>query len=428
MGDALVTGKGTSWEIKPGVYQYRFSMGKDSETGKYRYSPKRTLHCKSKNKRGREAELREAMEAYKTELNTGVAPAKSTPQTVGEYAEQFHALRRGTMRSPLSYDREGYDIAHIKALFGDVRLTALKPPIIKEAYAKARERGTFSESELHKIHAKLRQIMQEAVDDELIVKNPCAKISVPRPQAMERQALSAEEAHRLLECLQEGDIEAHKVAVLLMLSTGMRRGEALGLTWEHVNLESKDIYICQQYAKDKTLREPKSAMSKRHLSISEGLADVLKAWKGTQAEYLLSLAERQTERTPVVSNDLGRHMDPNNFNRWFRDWCCEFGFGERTEGAEPYTDSQGHRRVRKRGYSGLTPHMLRHTQATLLIGANADIKTVQARLGHSSVNLTLNTYSHAIAAKDREAADTFASIIGDTKNARSTENDAGEAV
>ena len=421
----LVKGNGSVYSPKPGVYEYRFNLGKDPETGKYRYSPKRTLHCKSKNKRGREAELREALEAYKTELNTGIVPAKSTPQTVGEYAEQFHALRKGTMRSPLSYDREGYDIAHIKTLFGNVRLTALKPLVIKEAYAKARKEGTFSESELHKIHAKLSQIMKEAVNDELLAKNPCAKISVPRPQAAERQALSADEARRLLECLQEGELDAHKVAVLLMLGTGMRRGEALGLTWEHVDLENGDVYICQQFAKDKVLREPKSAMSKRHLSISSGLTDVLRTWKAAQAEYLLQLAERQIGRTPVASNDLGQHMDPNNFNRWFRDWCCEHGFGERTKEEEPYVDSQGRKRTRKRGYRGLTPHMLRHTQATLLIGANADIKTVQARLGHSSVNLTLNTYSHAIAAKDKEAANIFASIIGDTK---STDSEGGRAV
>lgn len=455
----LVTGKGTSWEIKPGVYQYRFNLGKDPMSGmvfesgdpdipesacaldkggdfakpkvtygsataeqkaavrrwkvptKYLYSPKRTLHCESKSKRGREAELADAMAAYKVELNTGLAPTRTTPQTVGEYAEQFHALREGTMRSQLSYSRERYDIDHIKVLFGDVKLTALKPPVIKAGYARARKEGLFSENELNKLHTKLGQIMKEAVNDELITSNPCAKISVPRPQPKEREALTAEEAHRLLECLQEGQMDARKVGALLMLDTGMRRGEMLGLTWEHVDLDAGSVYICQQYANDKVLREPKSKMSRRHLHLSDGMTAVLAAWKTAQAEYLLQIAERPIGRTPVVNNELGQHMDPNNFNRWFRDWCCDHGFGQRVGEEQTFVDTTGRKRARKRGYRGLTPHMLRHTQATLLIGANTDIKTVQARLGHSSVNLTLDTYSHAIAAKDKDAADTFSSLI-----------------
>lgn len=263
MEERIVTGKGTSWEIKPGVYQYRFSLGKDPDTNKYRQSSKRTLHCVSKNKRGREAELREAMEAYKVELNTGTVPLRTSSQTVGEYADQFHRLRKGTMRSELSYEREGYDIQHIKLLFGKIKLTALKPLAIKEKYAEVRKERLFSESEIHKIHAKLSQIMNEAIDDELIARNPCDKISVPRPDSAERESLSAQEARRLRDCLTEGPMTAKKVGTLLMLDTGIRRGEMLGLTWQHVDLEKDTIYVCQQFAKDKVLREPKSKKSKR---------------------------------------------------------------------------------------------------------------------------------------------------------------------
>ena len=78
-----------------------------------------------------------------------------------------------------------------------------------------------------------------------------------------------------------------------------------------------------------------------------------------------------------------------------------------------YIERDGKMYARGTKYSGLTPHMLRHTQATLLIGENVDIKTVSSRLGHSTVKLTLDTYAHAIAAKDQAAANTIGNLLSD---------------
>ena len=104
------------------------------------------------------------------------------------------------------------------------------------------------------------------------------------------------------------------------------------------------------------------------------------------------------------------NMDPNNYGRWFREWCSDNGFGEFEE-VTHYVEKGGKEYARGRKYKGLTPHMLRHTQATLLIGEGVDIKTVSNRLGHSTIQLTLDQYSHAIAAKDRGAADRFGELL-----------------
>lgn len=422
----LVKGKGTFWEIRPGYYKYRFSLGKDPETGKYRYSPKRSLHCKSKNKRGREAELRAAMERYRQELNSNEVALRQRPLTVGEYADQFHELRRGTLRSALSYKREELDIKHIKEMFGTCKLPSLSPLTIKRAYAEARKGGRFSESELHKAHSKLSQIMKEAVRDELILKNPCEMISVPRPEPKERYSLSPQEASRFFRCLHDdfyrlkGD-EEHRISslqeisrvigTLLLLDTGMRRGEMLGLSWRYVDFKDGTVYICQQYANDKKLREPKSRMSRRRIHLSSWMADALNQWKTLQEEYFRTLEIERDDDAPIVSNERGCNTDPNNYDRWFRSYCAKNGFGSFEGETKEYYDSKGIKRYRKTGYVGLTPHGLRHTHASALVSENCDIKTVQARLGHSSVNLTLNIYAHAVEGKDREAADVFSKLI-----------------
>lgn len=412
----VVIGKGSYWKIRTGEYYCRFSMGKDPETGKYRYSPKRRFKAKSKGG------ILRAMEEYKTELNAGLAVRPSN-KTVGGYAVAFHELRAGTMGSPLAYERGGYDVRHIQELFGNMSLKNLRPGDIKGAYAEARKNGRFSESELHRIHVKLSQIMDAAVADEFIARNPCATISVPMPKDIGREAPSLETIVRLQSCLLASDPSAQVTATLLMLECGMRKGEALGLTWGLYDEESRALDISQQYSSDLTLRAPKSAMSRRRVSATDTLADYLSAWKKFQREELDHYVLPQGPDTPLVHSisvaksgpEMGRaevrHMDGHNYSRWFRDFCVDNGFGTYAKVTKEFVKS-GVKHVRGTGYKGLCPHQLRHAQATYLIGAGTDIKTVQARLGHANVSTTLQIYSHAIAANDRKAADAFEAALG----------------
>ena len=432
----------------PGVYRYRHSLGKDPSTGKYRYSPYRTIHTNKKS------EVLAAMEDYKRELNDGVYIRK-VPDTVGRYAQRFHDNRVGSI-SPLAYEREALDVMHIDQLFGEVKLQELRSFMIEDAYAKVRRDERFSDSELNKIHAKLSQVLDCAVRDELIIKNPASAIVVSRPKAKEREYLKPEEAARLRNiALQEPS--ANTTCILLMLDTGIRRGEALGLVWENVSLEKREVFIKQQFATDKTIRPPKSKRSIRKIAISEWLVDFLSVWKDRQEEILKDFRLTPTGQTPLVHSvtrddeqripQIG-FMDPNDFNRWFRQFCVDNGFGRyegkhvnryisRTvDGVETHrkydesewsalqTELKAHPELRKEekihvyktetrpyGYSGLHPHMLRHTQATLLIHAGVDMKTVQTRIGHASISTTLDIYGHASDAADVAASDAFSAVL-----------------
>lgn len=404
---------------RPGVYRLYFSLGKDPETGKYLRSPKRTFYCKSKNPKNWARECENALRAYRAELE-GARKPEETARSVSEYANDFHALREGTMGSPLAYEREGYDVRHIEELFGDIRLADIRSDDIRHAYAEARKSGRFSESEIRRIHVKLKQVMQEAVDNELVDRNPCTGVKLPKPNIEARQALTTEEAARLLQCLLDEELCPGTVCTLLLLECGLRKGEALGLSWEDYDTTDPErpvLHIVHQYTNDKVLRPPKSRMSRRTIAVNGTLRDCLGKWRDVQRDELERYGLMQEGTTPIVhgisiANDAdGKHaavtrIEGHNFSRWFRDFCVDNGFGEYEIVTKTFVRN-GKTHTRGRHYRGLVPHALRHTQATLLIGAGSDIKTVQARLGHASPSTTLGIYAHASEANDRKAADVF---------------------
>lgn len=325
------------------------------------------------------------------------------------------------MGSPLAYEREGLDIRHIRELFGNPDLDRLKSDDIRAAYTKARKDSRFSESEIRRIHIKLKQIMEDAVDDDLVGKNPCRGVKLPKQNVEARKALSAEEAARLLAVLLEEKPSSFVTCTMLLLLCGLRKGEALGLSWEDYDPDAKTLRIVKQYTNDRTLRPPKSKMSRRKISVGNELADYLDKWKAIQRSEFDSFAVGQTGETPIVhsigvvdSADGKRafvtRMDGHNYSRAFRLFAAKNGFGT-FEGSREVVGSDGVKRTRYTGYSGLKPHELRHTQATLLVGANADIKTIQARLGHASPSTTLSIYSHFIEANDQKAASVLDSLL-----------------
>ena len=399
-----ILARGQKEKLGPGRWRLRISLGLDPETGKYRRSPSRIFS-------GTAREADRALEEYRQELEDELAnPRKAL--LFAEYADSFFECREILCESPLSRKSERYEIGKLKEIFGDFPIKDLTPSDIKKGLLDARKQGILTPHTAKKALKRLRMVLESAVDDGILGRNPAARIQMPEPKKKEVKPLSPEEARRLAACLEREGVTPVTVAIRLMLNGALRKGEVLGLTWADVDFKESAVFIEFQYSNDRVLRPPKSKNSRRWVPLDEGTMEMLRAYKIRQAEFVdPSITFVQEGDTPVVIDTVAGHMDPTRFHKLFQGFCVEHGFGQFTDVAT-YIDARGVERRCEKGYVGLTPHALRHTSASLIAAEGIDPKVLSTRLGHSSVQLTYNVYVDAFQKSERRAAKAIAKALG----------------
>ena len=423
---------GGSLAKTPNGYRATVSLGFDPITGKRKRVTKTFPRCSK-------AEANRLMREWISELENGLRYDADTV-TFREYAhdwqqqrETLGAVRKGTLKKDKS------TIDRLCSYIGECVLPELETPTIKSLYRKMSDDGV-TPGRIAEAHQKLKQILNSAVDDNLLIRNPCDRVRVPRPkQEHERQTLSAEQAARLLRAASEVE-DGRGIAVWVALATGMRRGEVLGLVWDNVDLERGIITVRQQVTAHSGLSALKTDTSNRTVAIDPRTVETLSDWKERQGKYLATLWITQNGQTPVISNGEGGFYDPNHFSSWWQGFCVRNGFArwvddngetiqQRTTPEGWPIDNNGNKHSRSnpkpkvhRHYVGLRFHELRHTQATLLIANGTDVKTVQARLGHAKASTTIDLYAHALPENDREASDLIGSLISEAEETRKVVN------
>ena len=378
-GAGTIERRGKAWRI-------RFNLGADSVTQKYRYSPWRTVH-------GTKADALAALAEYRQEIEGGLK-LDADKTTFAEFAEWYLSQRRAQGSfAPATLTHDSNQIKILNRLIGESALNEIDAITVSNINATLGSQGRPAGA-VARAFAVLKKILKAAVDNDMILRNPCDKVRPPKTSKPDIHFLSEKEASRLTKALDEvmeltekkGTdaaglivLRSRAVATRLALLTGARRGEVLGLTWSNVSFEDESIRIIQQQTQD-GIRTTKTDRAKRIITLDEKSLGILRWWKDVQAEYLQTLGIDQEDSTPVVTDELSGFHDPDNFSRWWR----------------AFTKSNG--------FDGLRFHDLRHTQATLLIAQGVDIKTVQARLGHEKASTTLDIYAGVMPGKDREAA------------------------
>jgi integrase len=411
-------------------YRIRHNLGWDATAKKYRYSPWRG-GFKTKT------EARKGLEVYRQELEGGLK-VDATEMTFAKLADAFHAARVNMKSiSEETAQKDFYTIRNLKHYLGGVLITDLNADAITAAYGRMVSEDGRSVNAVHTAHIKLKQILSYAVDRDYLLRNPVDKVEAPKSPKPSRGSLTADELSRFVECLSERKLDGYSMTAWIALATGMRRSEILGLTWERINIADRYVDVKQTLLESGKLRQgAKTEASIRRIPIDEQTSEVIKTWKTKQGECLLQLGIGQQSQTPVISNRAGGFLGHHHFERWWRDFCVKYGFGEycddngnpipppRYNEQGQQVDEQGRCYSRmnkkpkqpKRHYSGLHLHEIRHTYATQLIANGVDFKTVQYLMGHASASTTLNLYSHAQDAQKRAASDLMGNLLKRPEN------------
>jgi len=271
-------------------------------------------------------------------------------------------------------------MCHAIPALGKRPLARVEPQDLQRLYSRKLEEGLAART-VGKLHVVLHRALQDAVRWGLVGRNVCDAVRPPKVHAQEMRTLSPDEARQFLAAA-EGD--ALEALYVLAITSGLRQGELLALKWQDVDLEAGQLQVRRTIARVNgrgfVEQEPKSARSRRSIALTPLAVDALRRHRARQLERRM-IALVWEENDLVFANEVGRPIEAQNLVR---------------RSFHPLLKRAELQRVRF--------HDLRHTAATLLLAQGVHPKVVQEMLGHSTVSLTLDTYSHVMPNMQAEAA------------------------
>lgn len=317
---------------------------------------------------------------------TFVEPGKLT---VAEWLDIWLTEYKRPSIRPTTYD--SYEMivrCHLKPAIGSLKLKELRPEHLQRLYNE-KAKGGLSNTSVRYIHAVIHQALEQAVKNQLVVRNVSEATTLPMPKKKEIRPLTLDQVKRLFQAVEE---ERLFPAIYLELNTGLRRGELLALRWRDIDLKVGTLSVRQglvrvgnRDAKEGEPRtklifqEPKTAPSRRTIPIPEDALAELKRWRAKQAQEKLLLGEAYQDNGLVFCTEDGKPIEPRNFTRRFEAM------------------------LKRANLPRIRFHDARHTFATILLELGEHPKVVQQILGHSRIAMTLDIYSHVSLDMERRA-------------------------
>lgn len=250
--------------------------------------------------------------------------------------------------------------------------------------------GRLSPKTIYEHHRLICELLNKAVQWGLLDNNIANRATPPKVPHHQINILDESQVKRMISLLSKEPLP-YQTMILLLLFTGMRRGELCGLEWKDINLHAHTLRIVRssQYIGNKTFitKEPKTRSGVRELTLSHSMFSILTSYKIWQEERKAQVGTAWAETDRLFTQWNGNPIHPDTITSWFEKF------------------------IKRHGFPHVTLHSLRHTNATLMIAEGVDVKTVSKRLGHANTSTTLNIYTHALQSRDREAAEKLDRVL-----------------
>jgi integrase len=335
------------------------------------------------------AECRKELRKVRKRIEDG-QPAKDAPDTVASW------LARWRESSLAASDRKVTTKAQYAMLsrthlepepFGATRLDKLRPTTVERLIVTLRGKG-LSDSTVRQTFGVLRLALDVAVRDGLLGVNPAAKVKWPSVARREARYLPAADVVRLLDAAKG---LRYYLAVVLMATTGLRRGEVAGLLWTDLDLNKGELTVRHTLSRadgELVLSEPKTDRSRRRLPLHAGVVAQLRAHRKNQLQERLQAGDQWTDTGAVFATEFGTLLDPRNLLR-----TVEIA-------------------ARKACIEDVGAHSLRHSAAVAWLESGVHIKAAADLLGHSSISITGDLYGHTSDDTARAAVDGLGTALG----------------
>lgn len=339
------------------------------------------------------AEAQEALRKLQDDADKGtyVAPIK---ETFGEYLARWLPTIKTTVRANTfeSY-RSAVDV-HLIPHLGHLQLRQLSRATFSTFYGELSDsgrsdgKGGLSPRSVRAVHVTAHKALKDAVKDNLIARNPTDDANVPAKVRSKTESWTAEEAGQFLGSVRDSRLYA---AFMTLTMTGMRRSEVLGLRWADIDLDAGTLAVRQVTSLDKYtpfISEPKTAKSRRVVALDKGTVTALRAHRIRQFEVRVAAGPAWKQTDLVFAQLDGSITHPQTLSGAFE------------------------RAAKAAKLPAIGIHGLRHSHASLGLASGIPLVIMSERLGHSSVAVTGDVYSHSLPSQHQAAADAIAGLIG----------------